>query len=404
MSTAQTELRRKQIEQAEELLFSGPQKAGFAKDLFFGRFRSESILSVSRAPPGTGSGHAAGGRRGPPIRSRSHRRRPHRPRIAAFPTKSSAGWADRRAGHVRLAPLRRTRFLAAAVLPHHGGDRRPLRRDDRLRQRPSLDRPAVARTLRHDRAEGALAAPRSARAKRSPPSRSPSRRPAPTPPTSAPSPTPTPTDAVTSLNGTKRYITNGAIAGVLTVMARTPDPKEPDGKVTAFLVTPDMPGFEVLEARMDKVGIRGTATARLAFNDMFVPKENILGRIRQGTAAGAHRPRLRPHDLRGKLHRRGQVLRPGSDEIRQRAAAVRQDARRIRAGPRKDRAGGRRDVRDGKRHLSHGGPHRHGGRGLHARNVDDQALRQRFAVADRQRHAANPRRQPASSPTVPSSG
>ena len=51
MSVAETELRRKQIEQAEELLFSGPQKAGFAKDLFFGRFRSESIFPYPALPP-----------------------------------------------------------------------------------------------------------------------------------------------------------------------------------------------------------------------------------------------------------------------------------------------------------------------------------------------------------------
>jgi alkylation response protein AidB-like acyl-CoA dehydrogenase len=79
------------------------------------------------------------------------------------------------------------------------------------------------------------------------------------------------------LNGTKRYITNGAIADVLTVMARTPDPRGGDSKVTAFLVTPDMPGFEVVEARMPKCGIRGTATAKLAFRDMRVPAANILG-------------------------------------------------------------------------------------------------------------------------------
>jgi alkylation response protein AidB-like acyl-CoA dehydrogenase len=79
------------------------------------------------------------------------------------------------------------------------------------------------------------------------------------------------------LNGTKRYITNGAIADVLTVMARTPDPAGGDSKVTAFLVTPDMPGFEVVEARMPKCGIRGTATARLAFHEMPVPAANILG-------------------------------------------------------------------------------------------------------------------------------
>jgi alkylation response protein AidB-like acyl-CoA dehydrogenase len=52
--------------------------------------------------------------------------------------------------------------------------------------------------------------------------------------------------------------------------------------VTAFLVTPDLPGFEVVEARMPKCGIRGTATARLAFRDMFVPNENVLGPIGKG--------------------------------------------------------------------------------------------------------------------------
>jgi alkylation response protein AidB-like acyl-CoA dehydrogenase len=84
------------------------------------------------------------------------------------------------------------------------------------------------------------------------------------------------------LNGSKRYITNGAIAGVLTVMARTPDPRGGEPKVTAFLVTPDMPGFEVVEARMPKCGIRGTATARLAFHDMPVPASNILGPYGKG--------------------------------------------------------------------------------------------------------------------------
>ena len=84
------------------------------------------------------------------------------------------------------------------------------------------------------------------------------------------------------LNGTKRYITNGAIADVLTVMARTPDPKGGESKVTAFLVTPDMPGFEITEARMPKCGIRGTVTSKLAFHDMPVPAENILGPLGKG--------------------------------------------------------------------------------------------------------------------------
>ena len=80
------------------------------------------------------------------------------------------------------------------------------------------------------------------------------------------------------LNGEKRYITNAAIAHVLTVMARTPVPgKAGKTSITAFLVMPDMPGFEILEARMPKMGIRGTATGRFAMRDVKVPKENILG-------------------------------------------------------------------------------------------------------------------------------
>lgn len=85
------------------------------------------------------------------------------------------------------------------------------------------------------------------------------------------------------LNGEKRYITNASIAKVLTVMARTPVPGKP-GKdaITAFLVTPDMPGFTMLEPRMDKMGIRGTATGRFALRDVKVPKENILGPLGKG--------------------------------------------------------------------------------------------------------------------------
>jgi len=84
------------------------------------------------------------------------------------------------------------------------------------------------------------------------------------------------------LNGEKRYITNAAIAQVLTVMARTPVPGSDKTAITAFLVTPDMPGFEMLEARMPKLGIRGTATGRFAMKDMVVPKENVLGKLGKG--------------------------------------------------------------------------------------------------------------------------
>src|SRR5438445_2704349 len=95
--------------------------------------------------------------------------------------------------------------------------------------------------------------------------------------------TPSEDDSHYVLNGEKRYITNTAIAQVLTVMARTPVPGKP-GKdaITAFLVTPDMPGFELINGRMEKLGIRGTATGQFALRNVKVPKQNILGQIGKG--------------------------------------------------------------------------------------------------------------------------
>jgi alkylation response protein AidB-like acyl-CoA dehydrogenase len=65
-------------------------------------------------------------------------------------------------------------------------------------------------------------------------------------------------------------------------MARTPVPGSSETKISAFLVTPDLPGFEVIQARQPKCGIRGTATAKLAFRDMRVPKENLIGQLGKG--------------------------------------------------------------------------------------------------------------------------
>lgn len=82
------------------------------------------------------------------------------------------------------------------------------------------------------------------------------------------------------INGEKRWITNGGIAGVLTLMCKTE--VEGKDKVTAFLVTPDLPGFKVTEKAIVKCGIRGTTTSKLAFENMVVPEENILGGLGQG--------------------------------------------------------------------------------------------------------------------------
>lgn len=94
--------------------------------------------------------------------------------------------------------------------------------------------------------------------------------------------TPTPDGQSFIINGQKRYISNAAISDVLTVMARTPHPSGKGTAVTAFLVTPDTPGFKILEPRMAKIGVRGTATGKLAFENMVVPRANVLGPIGKG--------------------------------------------------------------------------------------------------------------------------
>lgn len=94
--------------------------------------------------------------------------------------------------------------------------------------------------------------------------------------------TPTPDGQGYIINGQKRWITNGGLAQTLTLMARTPVPGSKETKITAFIVTPDTPGFQVVEKRMEKLGVRGTATSRLAFENMYVPRENILGQLGKG--------------------------------------------------------------------------------------------------------------------------
>lgn len=93
-----------------------------------------------------------------------------------------------------------------------------------------------------------------------------------------------PEKKVWRINGRKQWTTNGAIAQMLTVMAKTEidTSQGKQDKVTAFIVTPSMPGFKVLDASLEKVGMRGSKTANLAFEEMEVPEENILGPLGGG--------------------------------------------------------------------------------------------------------------------------
>jgi alkylation response protein AidB-like acyl-CoA dehydrogenase len=86
------------------------------------------------------------------------------------------------------------------------------------------------------------------------------------------------------LNGGKKFATNAALAGMMTVMAKTPvtENGKTRDKVTAFIVTPDLPGFEVVSPNRSKCGVRGTWQATLRFNDMAVPQDRILGQLGKG--------------------------------------------------------------------------------------------------------------------------
>ena len=79
------------------------------------------------------------------------------------------------------------------------------------------------------------------------------------------------------LNGNKFWITNGPDADVLIVYAKTENiPDKPQRGITAFLVEKDMPGFRTAQ-KLDKLGMRGSNTAELIFEDCRVPEKNILG-------------------------------------------------------------------------------------------------------------------------------
>ena len=83
-----------------------------------------------------------------------------------------------------------------------------------------------------------------------------------------------------TLNGSKFWITNGPDADTLVVYAKT-DPEAGSKGITAFLVEKEMKGFST-SPHFDKLGMRGSNTAQLFFEDVEVPFENVLGEEGQG--------------------------------------------------------------------------------------------------------------------------
>jgi hypothetical protein len=85
------------------------------------------------------------------------------------------------------------------------------------------------------------------------------------------------------LTGTKSWVTSGTFADVIMVMARTdtPDARRGSKGISAFIVTPDLPGFHVGK-KEDKMGLRASPTVQLNFDGLRVPAENLLGTEGQG--------------------------------------------------------------------------------------------------------------------------
>ncbi|MEW6641812.1 MAG: isovaleryl-CoA dehydrogenase [Pseudomonadota bacterium] len=82
------------------------------------------------------------------------------------------------------------------------------------------------------------------------------------------------------LNGRKMWITNGPVAETLVIYAKTDPAAGPRG-ITAFLIEKGMKGFSTAQ-KLDKLGMRGSDTAELVFEDCEVPAENVLGELGRG--------------------------------------------------------------------------------------------------------------------------
>jgi alkylation response protein AidB-like acyl-CoA dehydrogenase len=273
--------RQKEIQQAEELLFAGPQALGFAKGLFQGHFVADWVMPYPRIPAAqqTELDKALAELRQfldehlDPVEIDRQADIPREVidglgRVGVLGATAPVEYGGR--GFTQMANCklleeigRRCASTSVFVNAHHSiGIRALLLFGTHAQKQKWLPRLVSGEQLGAfaltEREAGSDAANVQMQAR------------------------PSEDGAYFILNGEKRYITNAGIAQVLTVMARTPMPGSDKTAITAFLVTPDMPGFTILEARMPKMGIRGTATGRFVVCDVKVPKENILGPMGKG--------------------------------------------------------------------------------------------------------------------------
>ncbi len=101
------------------------------------------------------------------------------------------------------------------------------------------------------------------------------------------------------LNGTKMWITNGPDADTLVVYAKT-DPQAGPRGITAFLIEKGFKGFSTAQ-KLDKLGMRGSNTCELVFEDCEVPEENVLGSVGRGVNVLMSRAGLRARRARRRV-------------------------------------------------------------------------------------------------------
>ena len=88
------------------------------------------------------------------------------------------------------------------------------------------------------------------------------------------------------MNGSKIFITNGYVADIFVVFAMT-DPSKGTKGISAFIVEKDFPGFSV-GRHEEKMGLHGSPTSEIVFEDCVIPKENLLGKLGKGFNIAMH--------------------------------------------------------------------------------------------------------------------
>ena len=114
------------------------------------------------------------------------------------------------------------------------------------------------------------------------------------------------------LNGEKKFATNAALAGMMTVMAKTPVTDEngkTKDKVTAFIVTPDLPGFEVVKPNRSKWASAARGRRRCGSTTCTSRPTASSAQLGKGLKVALQRARLRPLHAQRRLRRRREAAR-----------------------------------------------------------------------------------------------